>query len=152
MKEKRERKEEIDKKKIVKKKTITKKKDFINKKQLTIKEENKDIEKPRINFNLITGIMIFVLLIGASFSISIVFGIAFSFCFILSFYNKILEKKPFLPLILFLIGLTIRVIFIWFLPSVFESAIYLDLIISFTILVIIFLMSFKIKELKHNNS
>jgi len=83
---------------------------------------------------------------GASFSMSIVFGIAFSLCFVVSLYNKILRKKPFLPLILFLIGSVIRVIFILGLPSVFKSIIYLDLIISLLILAIIFLMSFKIRK------
>jgi magnesium-transporting ATPase (P-type) len=143
MKRKMGKKEEINKKKIVKKKTILKKEKISEKELPLIKE---DIAKPRFNFNLVTGIMIFILLIGASFSISIVFGIAFSLCFIVSIYNKILEKKPFLPLILFLIGLIIRIIFLWFLPSVFEIIIYLDLIISLIILVIIFLMSFKIRK------
>jgi hypothetical protein len=143
---KRGKKEEVDKKKVVKKRVVTKKKEFVNEKQPVIKKEIEDIEKPKINFNLVTGIMIFVLLIGASFSMSVVFGIAFLLSFIISFYNKTLQKKPFLPMILFFSALLVRTSIIWFLPLLFESKIYLDLIISLIVLIIIFLISFKIRK------
>lgn len=134
MKKKREKKKEIDKKKIS------------DKKQIISKEKIEDIEKPRFNFNLVTGIMIFILLIGASFSISPIFGVAFLLSFFISFYNKILEKKPFMPLILFLGAFLIKIGIILFLPSVFKTEIYLDLIISLIVLIVIFLMSFKIRK------
>jgi hypothetical protein len=148
MKRKSDKKKEAKtNKKIAKKRVVIKKKEIINKNQLlSIKEEKEDIKKPKFNFNLITGIMIFILLIGASFSTSLVFGIAFTLCFIISVYNKILEGKPFLPLILFFIGITIRIVFILGFPSLLKSKIYLDLIISLIILIIIFLMSFRIRK------
>ncbi|HPD81967.1 MAG TPA: hypothetical protein PK357_02605 [Candidatus Pacearchaeota archaeon] len=130
------RKERLkDLKNIAKKKTIEKK---------TINILNEDSKKLNFNFNLITGIMIFVLLIGASFSMSVIFGIAFSLCFIISLYNKNLKNMPFLPLIIFLLGILIRVIFILGFPSIFKSIIYLDLTISLLILIISFSISFKI--------
>ena len=146
MKRKRGKEKEVYKKKIVKRRAIVERKDFVNKKQPVIKEGKEDIEKPKVNFNLITGIMIFILLIGASFSMSVVFGIAFFLSFIISFYNKTLQKKPFLPMILFLSALLVRTSIIWFLPDFFESKIYLDLIISLIVLIIIFLISFKIRK------
>ncbi|MFH1503487.1 MAG: hypothetical protein ABIE36_02430 [Candidatus Diapherotrites archaeon] len=103
-------------------------------------------KKLKNNFNLITGIMIFILLIGSAFSVSLIFGIAFFLGFIFSVYNKSLEKRPFLPLMLFLGGLIIRTAFIWFFPPIFEFKTYLDLGLSVAIFLIILLIGFKIKK------
>jgi hypothetical protein len=103
-------------------------------------------EKLKKNFNLITGIMIFILLIGAAFSVSLIFGVAFILGFILSLCNQTLEKKPFLPLMLFLGGLIIRTAFIWIFPFILEFKTYLDLILSISVFLFILLIGFKIRK------
>ncbi len=90
--------------------------------------------------------MIFVLLIGSAFSVSLIFGLAFSIGFMLSLYNKSLERKPFLPLLLFLGGLIIRTALILFVPSIFEAKTYLDLLISVFILLIILRLGWRIRK------
>ena len=109
-------------------------------------KKKKWINRLKKDFNLITGIMIFILLIGSAFSVSLIFGIAFFLGFIFSLYNKSLDKMPFLPIMLFLGGLIVRTAFIWFLPSVLNSKTYLDLGLSLIIFLVIFYMGNKVKK------
>lgn len=109
-------------------------------------KKNRWFKKLKKNFNLLTGIMIFLLLIGSAFIVSPIFGIGFFIGFIFSVYNKSLERKPFLPLMLFIGGWIIRTALIWFLPSIFEFKNYLDLGLSLGIFFIIFAIGIRIQK------
>lgn len=111
-----------------------------------MKKRRKFSKRLRKNFNLITGIMIFILLIGSAFSVSWIFGMGFFLGFVFSVYNRTLDKKPFLPLMLFLGGLIIRTALIWALPSMLEAKNYLDFFLALIIFLVIFLIGNKVRK------
>lgn len=97
-------------------------------------------------FNLVTGTIIFVLLISSAFTVDWIFGFGFIIGFILSVYNGILEKKPLIPIFLFIGTLIIRHSLFVLLPPVFEANSLISLIISLILFVVIFLLGWNLKK------
>jgi hypothetical protein len=97
-------------------------------------------------FNLVIGTIIFVLLIGSAFTIDWIFGVGFIFGFLMSVYNEILEKKPLIPIFLFIGALIIRHSLFVLLPPVFEANDLLSIVISLVLFIVIFLLGWKLRK------
>ncbi|MFB6246391.1 MAG: hypothetical protein ABEI74_02260 [Candidatus Pacearchaeota archaeon] len=96
-------------------------------------------------FNLLIGTLIFALLIGTSFSFGLVFGLGFVIGFALSIYNKTLEKKPLIPIFIFLAALVLRYA-LNFVPSVLDAQNLVDFIVSAFFLIIFLFVWWKLSQ------
>ncbi len=99
----------------------------------------------RKKFNLVFGTIIFILLIGSAFAIDLIFGAGFIIGFVLSIYNKVLEKKPFIPIFLFVGALIIRYSLI-FIPDILEANTFIDLGISLVLFLIVLVVGWRIRK------
>jgi hypothetical protein len=106
----------------------------------------KKIKKVKRDLNLLIGSIIFILLIGSSFAVDWIFGVFFIAGFILSILNKTLERKPLIPILIFVGGIIIRIALFLFIPRIFESNNFVDLIIAVVALLIILLIGFSIRR------
>lgn len=97
------------------------------------------------DLNLILGSIVFILLIGSAFAIDWIFGIIFVVGFILSILNKTLEKKPFIPILIFIGGLVIRISLFLFIPRIFEAKTWVDLGIAVVVFLIVLIVGFRIR-------
>jgi len=102
-------------------------------------------QKLKKNFNLLFGSFIFMLLIGSAFAVDWIFGILFIIGFGVTIYTRVLEKKPLIPLLLFIGGLIIR-IGLSFIPSVLEAKTIIDFGISIIFLVVLIIVGVKIQK------
>lgn len=96
--------------------------------------------------NILIGTILFILLIGSAFAVSWVFGVAFLIGFGLSIYNRTIEKKPFLPVLLFVGGFVIRLALVLFLPSIIFAKTYLELGISLVLFIVILITGWRIRN------
>jgi len=115
-------------------------KNFLAKKLKKIGPESK------ILANIIVGVVFFLVLIGAAFRISYVFGAVFVIGFVLAIYNNDLRKKPWKPLAIFTGGLIIRLAINLFFEPVIKSETSFDLTISALIFLSLLLFGWKIKK------
>lgn len=97
-------------------------------------------------FNLFIGALIFALLIGTAFSFGLVFGLGFVVGFALSIYNKTLEKRPLLPIFLFLAALVLRYAIFNLVPSALNSKGIIDLAISGFFLIIFVIVWWRLRK------
>lgn len=100
----------------------------------------------RRKFNLVFGSLIFFLLIGTAFSFGWVFGVGFVVGFGLSIYNKTLEKKPLLPIFLFVAALVLRYALFNLVPLARDSEGIIDLAISLFFLVIFMIVWWRLRK------
>lgn len=107
--------------------------------------KKKSFRRLKKGFNILLGTLAFVILIGSAFAIENLFGIMFIIGFALSIYNKTLERKPSIPIFIFLGGIIIR-ISLSFIPSILESKTYFDLGISLFLFAILIFAGFRIKK------
>lgn len=96
--------------------------------------------------NIIIGIIIFWLMIGTAFAVSLLFGLLFIAGFIYESISGQLSKRPFLAVGLFIGGLITRAAIIMFLPSTFAAKTMADLAVAILIFLIIFLLGYRIKK------
>jgi hypothetical protein len=96
--------------------------------------------------NSTLAFILFVLLIGTAFQTSTLFGIMFIVGFFISVFNRSIEKKPLLPLFIFIGGLIIRYALGFFLPEVINSKTYIDLAVSGLLFILIIYVGFRIKK------
>ena len=97
------------------------------------------------DFNLLVGSIVFILLIGSAFAIDWIFGIVFVIGFAISIWNKTLERKPLVPLLIFIGGLIIRIALFFFVPRILEAKTWVDLGIAVVILLVVLLVGFRIR-------
>lgn len=102
-------------------------------------------KKLKKDFNLILGTIIFVLLIGSAFAIDWIFGLGFIVGFFLSIYNKVLEKKPFIPIFIFIGALIIRYS-LNFIPGILNAKNIVNLIISLFLFLLILFVGWRIRK------
>ena len=107
--------------------------------------KKKSFKKLKKGFNILLGTLAFVILIGSAFAIETLFGIMFIVGFALSIYNKTLERKPLIPIFIFLGGIVIRISLL-FIPSILESKTDFDLGLSMFLFAILIFAGFKIKK------
>ena len=110
------------------------------------KRKSKKFKSLKRNFNIIVGTIIFILLIGTAFSIDWIFGVGFIISFLLSVYNKILEKNFLIPIFIFIGILIIRYAIFLFLPSILNAQNYFSLGISLVLFLIILIVGWRIKK------
>ena len=106
----------------------------------------KRLKRVKKDFNIIIGSILFILLIGSAFAIDWVFGAVFILGFILSISNKTLERKPFVPILVFVGGLIVRIALFMVLPKVFEAENYFNFGIAIVLFVIILIVGWKIQR------
>jgi hypothetical protein len=92
------------------------------------------------------GIILFIMLIGTAWGIDWIFGIGFILGFVISVYNKTIQRKPLLPVFLFLGGLIIRLATTLVFPLVLKSQNYLSLGISLILLILLIIFGMRIKK------
>ncbi|MCX6749201.1 MAG: hypothetical protein NTW17_00445 [Candidatus Pacearchaeota archaeon] len=104
--------------------------------------------KPKLKkfVNILLGLILFVLLIGSAFSISLIFGAAFIIGFALSIYNGDLKRKPLKPIFIFIGALLVRIALNQFWDPVLTSKTLLDLSVSALIFLSIIIFGWKIKR------
>jgi hypothetical protein len=107
------------------------------------KKKFKSIKK---DFNIILGSALFILLIGSAFAIDWLFGVFFIIGFTISILNKTLEKKPLIPILIFIGGLIVRVALFIVLPRVLESKDYWSLGIAGILFAILLIIGWKIQR------
>ncbi len=96
--------------------------------------------------NSTLAFILFILLIGSAFQINILFGVMFIIGFFISVFNRSIEKKPMLPLFIFIGGLIIRYALGFFLPEVINSKTYVDLAVSGLLFILVIYFGFRIKK------
>ena len=92
------------------------------------------------------GTIIFILLIGSAFALGWIFGVGFVISFILANINKVIEKKPLIPIFLFIGALIMRYALFALLPPILNSAGYFDLGISLILFLMILILGYKFKK------
>ncbi len=97
------------------------------------------------DFNLLIGSLIFILLIGSAFAIDWIFGVFFILGFVISILNKTLERRPLVPVLIFVGGLIIRIALFLFVPKILEAESLVSLIIAIVALLIVLFIGFRIK-------
>ena len=104
--------------------------------------------KPKLKkfINILLGVVLFVIMIGSAFTVSIIFGAAFVIGFALSIYNGDLKKKPFKPIAIFVGALVIRLSLEQYFDPLLASKTFLDLIVSALIFLAILIFGWKIKK------
>jgi hypothetical protein len=107
------------------------------------KINKKEIKK---DFNLLIGSIIFILLIGSAFAIDWIFGIFFVGGFILSVLNKTLERRPLIPILIFVGGLIIRISLFLFIPRIIEAESWVNLGIAVIMLLIVLFIGFSVRR------
>ena len=103
-------------------------------------------KRKKKNINIILGTIIFILLIGSAFSIDWIFGAGFVVSFLLSVYNKVLEKNFLIPFFIFVGIIIIRYSLFILLPPVLGAQDYLSLGISSVLFLIVLIFGWKIKK------
>ena len=98
------------------------------------------------DLNLVLGTVVFVLLISSAFTIDWIFGLGFIVGFILSFYNRVLERNFLIPAFIFIGALIIRYALFVLLPNVLNAQNYLSLGISLIIFLLILIIGFRIQK------
>ena len=111
----------------------------MKKRKVTKKKIKKDV-------NLLLGSIVFILLIGSAFAIDWLFGIVFVIGFAISIWNKTLEKKPFIPLLIFIGGLIVRIALFLFIPRILNAQTWVDLGIALVVFLIILIVGFRIRQ------
>jgi len=96
--------------------------------------------------NSIIAVIIFLILIGTAFSISVLFGLIYVFGFFYEIYTKRITRRPFAAIALFIGGLITRFALQYFLQPVFASQTIIDLAIALIIFIGIFWLGYKIKK------
>ncbi len=96
--------------------------------------------------NSTLAFILFALLIGSAFQINTFFGIVFIIGFFISVFNRSIEKKPILPIFIFIGGIVIRYALGFFLPEVINSKTYIDLAVSGLLFVLVIYIGFRIKN------
>lgn len=104
--------------------------------------------KPKMKkfFNILLALILFIILIGSAFSISILFGAAFVVGFALSIYSGDLKKKPWKPIAIFVGALIIRIALNQFLDPVLASKTLMDLAVSALIFIAFIISGWMIKK------
>lgn len=110
------------------------------------RKSKKRLKKIKKDLNLAIGSILFVLLIGSAFAVDWIFGMVFVVGFAISIYNKTLEKKPLIPIFLFLGGLIIRIALFLFIPRILGAENYFNLGIAIILFVVILFIGFRIKK------
>ena len=111
----------------------------MKKRKITKKAIKKD-------FNLLIGSILFILLIGSAFAIDWIFGVVFVAGFILSILNKTLERKPLIPILIFVGGLIIRTALFLFVPRILEAQTWASLGIAVIALLMVLFVGFSIRR------
>ena len=96
--------------------------------------------------NVVIGSLIFWALIGLAFGQSLLFGIMFVFGFLYEAWSGELRKRPLLPLALFAVGLITRYAINEYFQPVLSSQTTIDLVISASIFLLIFIIGHKVKK------
>jgi len=110
------------------------------------KSKKSSVTKLKRKVSALIGTILFLMLIGTAWGIDWIFGIGFVLGFVISVYNKTLERKPLLPIFIFLGGLIIRFAIGIIFPMVLEAENYLSLIISCILLIILVVLGMRIKK------
>jgi hypothetical protein len=92
------------------------------------------------------GTILFLMLIGTAWGIDWIFGVGFIIGFVLAVYNKTLEKRPLIPVFIFLGGLIIRFAINLIFPLVIKSENYVSLGISLLLLIILIIFGMRVKK------
>ncbi len=108
--------------------------------------KKKRFKKIKKDFNIIIGSFLFVLLIGSAFAIDWIFGAVFVVGFIISIVNQTLEKKPFLPILIFIGGLIIRLALFVALPRTLEAKDYWNFLIGGVLFIIILVIGWRLQR------
>jgi hypothetical protein len=108
--------------------------------------KKKRIKRIKKDFNILLGSILFALLIGSAFAIDWIFGMVFIVGFIISILNKTLEKKPFIPILIFVGGLIIRIALFITLPRALEAKEYWNFLIGIILFVVILIVGWKIQR------
>jgi membrane-associated protease RseP (regulator of RpoE activity) len=103
-------------------------------------------KKLKRKVSALIGTILFLMLIGSAWGIDLIFGVGFVIGFVISIYNKTLEKKPLLPIFLFFGGLVIRFAIMIFFPRVIESEDYISMGISVILLMLLIIFGVRIKK------
>ncbi|MCR4327190.1 MAG: hypothetical protein NUV46_01265 [Nanoarchaeota archaeon] len=110
-----------------------------------MKKIKRKIKSSKRDFKIVFATVIFMALIGGAFAIDWIFGIGFIFSFLLAIYNKVIEKNFLIPVFIFIGAMIIR-FGIEFLPSVLEAKTFVDLAISFVLLMTMVILGWKLKK------
>lgn len=108
--------------------------------------KSKRAKSKKHKLNLFIGLLAFAILISTAFSFGWIFGIGFVIGFAFSIYNKTLEKKPLLPIFLFLAALVLRYALVNFAPSVLNSEGIIDFMISAFFLVVFIIIWWRLRK------
>jgi hypothetical protein len=103
-------------------------------------------KKLKRKVSALIGIILFIMLIGTAWGIDWIFGVGFILGFVISVYNKTIQRKPLLPVFLFLGGLIIRLATTLIFPIVLKSEDYLSLGISLILLILLIIFGMRIKK------
>ena len=104
--------------------------------------------KPKVKkfMNILLGLAAFLVLVGAAFTISPLFGAAFVLGFALCIYNGELKTKAWKPIAIFIGALIIRLGLQQFFNPVLESKTIMDLSVSAIVFLGILVFGWKIKK------
>ncbi len=119
---------------------------------MLVKVLNSEFKKIKKYYNLIIGIILFLVLIGLAIEESLIFGIFYIAGFAYSIYKKKLQKNFQFPILLFAGGLITRVALGTFLlPLINEEIVFrigtiIDILISLVLFAFLFFIGFKMKR------
>lgn len=104
--------------------------------------------KPKVKKfgNILFGLIVFLILIGTAFSMSVLFGVFFIVGFALSIYNEELKTKPYKPIAIFVGALLIRIAMEQYFQPVLAAETIMDLSVSALIFLAIIIFGWKIKK------
>jgi len=104
--------------------------------------------KPEVKkfWNVLFGLIVFIILISTAFGLSFLFGVFFVIAFALSIYKGDLTVKPYKPIAIFVGALIIRIAMEQFFEPVLAAKTVMDLGVSALIFVAIIIFGWKIKK------
>lgn len=97
-------------------------------------------------FNSIIAIIIFLILIGSAFAVSILFGLVYIFGFAYEVYTGRITRRPLVAIALFIGGLIIRIAMQYLLQPVFVAQTTIDLVMATVLFIGLFFLGYKIKK------
>lgn len=96
--------------------------------------------------NILLGLVFFVVLVGAAFKLSFLFGAAFVVAFALAIYSGELKHKPWKPIAVFIGALLVRIALEEYFQPVLKAQTIMDLAVSALVFAGILFFGWKIKK------